>query len=339
MFGQIEVNELILRAGTKTYRPACEHLRLSPYSYSRHLQRLMVDFAAESSFDSSSKRLKLHHRISASTSVIRKITLRHAQSMHEAQQVKGTHGCLRASGAKRIITEIDGSMVPIVECHPDKSGDRRKKRDCHWREARLCAARVHGEDSTVYGVNFGSAQHAGYTWSATVAKLPWASSTQLHALGDGAGWIAKQCQQCLGADYLVDFYHVCEYLAAAVTTAATHPRWIQVQKNRLKNNRADKVIAALKPFVEAETIPDEEAPVRSAIRYIENRIDQLDYQSAIENDLPIGSGMIESGHRHVLQQRLKKAGAWWTHENAQRMAALRVLRANHDDDTYWVSAA
>jgi len=30
-------------------------------------------------------------------------------------------------------------------------------------------------------------------------------------------------------------------------------------------------------------------PVRAAIRYIENRIDQLDYKSAIENDLPIGS--------------------------------------------------
>jgi hypothetical protein len=27
--------------------------------------------------------------------------------------------------------------------------------------------------------------------------------------------------------------------------------------------------------------------------------------------LPIGSGMIESGHRHVLHARLKKAGAAW----------------------------
>lgn len=335
----MEVNERVLRRGTKTYRPACAHLGLSAYSYSRHLQRLMVDFAAEGSFDSSSKRLKLHHRIVVSTSVIRKITLRHGQAMREAQEVEGVHGSLRAKGAERIITEIDGSMVPIVECSSDKSGDRRKKRDCHWREARLCAARVHGENSTVYGVNFGSVEQAGYTWAATVAQLPWATSTQLHALGDGASWIAKQCEQCLGADYLVDFYHVCEYLAAAASKAATHPRWMQVQKNRLKNNQVDKVIETLKPFLEEESIPEEDAPVRTALRYLENRIDQLDYKSAIENELPIGSGMIESGHRHVLQQRLKKAGAWWTHDNAQRMAALRVLRANQADEEYWKSAA
>lgn len=299
----------------------------------------MVDFAAEGSFEGSSERLKLHHRVTASASSIRKITLRHGQAMLEEQRVEGVRGSLRAKGAERIITEIDGSMVPIVECSSGKGGDRRKKRDCHWREARLCAARVHGENATVYGVNFGSVEQAGYTWADTVAKLPWSASTQLHALGDGASWIAKQCQQCLGADYLVDFYHVCEYLAAAASKAATHPRWMQVQQNRLKNNRADKVIETLKPYLEEKNLSDEDAPVRTAIRYIENRIDQLDYKSAIENELPIGSGMIGSGHRHVLQQRLKRAGTWWTHDNAQRMAAVRVVRANQMDQNYWKSAA
>ena len=86
---------------------------------------------------------------------------------------------------------------------------------------------------------------------------------------------------------------------------------MQVQKDRLKNNRADKVVKALKAYLEEESCPDEDAPVRAAMRYLSNRIDQLDYRWAIEKDLPIGSGMIESGHRHVLQARLKKAGAWW----------------------------
>ncbi len=35
----------------------------------------------------------------------------------------------------------------------------------------------------------------------------------------------------------------------------------------------------------------------------------LDYPGAISRDLPIGSGLIESGHKHVLQARLKKAGS------------------------------
>ena len=39
----------------------------------------------------------------------------------------------------------------------------------------------------------------------------------------------------------------------------------------------------------------------NAYRYLNNRRDCLDYKSALKNDLPIGSGLIESGHRHVLQ--------------------------------------
>ncbi len=52
-------------------------------------------------------------------------------------------------------------------------------------------------------------------------------------------------------------------------------------------------------------------------------------------ELPIGSGLIESGHRHVLQARLKKAGAAWLVENADEIANLRVLRANGDWLSLW----
>ena len=335
----IEVTEVLLRSGTKTIRPLCLELGLSAWSYSRHLQRLIVDFGAEGSFESSSKRLKLHHQIGVSSSNIRRITLAHAKSIKEQATPEGSHGKLKSKGASCIITEMDGSMVPIVECSAGKGSDARKNRDCHWKEARLCAARVQGESSTRYGVSFGSVEQAGFTWSTTVAKLDWAIQTKLHVVGDGAPWIAQQCSECLNTEYLVDFYHVCEYLSAAAATAGTHPRWLDVQKNRLKNNRADRVIKALEPYLEEPHCPDNEAPVRTAIRYLSNRIDQLDYHCALEKDLPIGSGMIESAHRHVLQARLKKAGAWWTQENAQAMAALRVARANEEDTLYWKKAA
>ena len=55
--------------------------------------------------------------------------------------------------------------------------------------------------------------------------------------------------------------------------------------------------------------------------------------------LPIGSGEIESAHRYVIQIRLKIAGAWWKIENAEKMLALRVMRANGDWEKYWGKAA
>src|SRR5947208_3999285 len=68
--------------------------------------------------------------------------------------------------------------------------------------------------------------------------------------------------------------------------------------------------------LEPEDTPEENAPVRNGHRYLVNRIDCLDYPRALRLELPIGSGLIESGHRHVLQARLKKGGAAWLVENA-----------------------
>jgi hypothetical protein len=44
--------------------------------------------------------------------------------------------------------------------------------------------------------------------------------------------------------------------------------------------------------------------------------------------MPIGSGIIEGGNRHVLQSRLKRGGAAWLHDHAEGIGHLRVLRAN-----------
>ncbi|MBO1349853.1 MAG: hypothetical protein EBE86_021860 [Hormoscilla sp. GUM202] len=66
-------------------------------------------------------------------------------------------------------------------------------------------------------------------------------------------------------------------------------------------------------------------------------IAKLGCTRAIDADLPIGSGQIESAHRYVIQQRLKLTGSWWTVENADDMLALRILRVNHDWQSYWLN--
>ena len=56
---------------------------------------------------------------------------------------------------------------------------------------------------------------------------------------------------------------------------------------------------------------------------------------AINNELPIGSGEIESGNRSVVQKRLKIPGAWWKMDTAENMLALRCARINGDWKKYW----
>ena len=107
------------------------------------------------------------------------------------------------------------------------------------------------------------------------------------------------------------------------------------QKARLKTNQANQVLQELQTHMEPPTTQDSDAPVRQCHRYLNNRTGQLDYQGAIKRGLPIGSGEIESAHRYIVGQRLKRPGAWWCPDNAKHMLALRLNRANRQWATYW----
>ncbi len=67
------------------------------------------------------------------------------------------------------------------------------------------------------------------------------------------------------------------------------------------------MLEELGQHLEAPATAEEDAPVRLAHRYLTNRIEQLDYQGALNDQLPIGYGLIESGHKHVIQARMKIA--------------------------------
>src|SRR5262249_62144025 len=114
---------------------------------------------------------------------------------------------------------------------------------------------------------------------------------------------------------------------------------------RLKANQTSEVIKELMKLEEiekaklagvSESLPTkEEQPAAACKRYLENRLGYLDYKGALKAGLPISSGETESGHRWVIQARLKIAGAWWTIAVAQRMLKLRTMRASGEWESYW----
>ncbi len=64
--------------------------------------------------------------------------------------------------------------------------------------------------------------------------------------------------------------------------------------------------------------------VISLARYFQNNAERMDYSSFKARGLPIGSGAVESSHRHVLQTRMKLAGQHWSPPAAHRMVLLRT---------------
>jgi hypothetical protein len=331
------VLEQRLRQGRRgpQVRPFSEQATIYERSYSLPLQRALTDFGAEESFVKATQRVREHYGIELPASAARDHTLAHAKAMggvqHEAPK----------QPVKTLITEMDGCMLPIVETVSDPAVDRRKGKQLLWQEARLCCARDKDKVDCVYGATFGSVNVAGLLWHQVACGAGLGPDTHVHGLGDGAPWIVSTFVEQFGAGqdsqatYTVDFHHVSDYLAdaALVIASESNKDWLHEQQGHLLENRVSQVLGTLAKSL--EPAEQKEAPVRSAHGYITERQNHMDYAGALAADLPIGSGEVESGHRHVLQKRLKIAGAWWLKPNAQVMLQLRTLRANQDWQKYW----
>lgn len=311
--------------------------------YSRILQRAITDFGGEHAFGQVEKKLKEHYGITVPTSSARIITQHHAHEMHLREEKEN----LPQSEVSHsiILGETDGTMIPIMKTSPKPEGvdryDARKHKQHFWREARLSLAHAIGSITPVFAATLEGVDKVGQQIRMCVDKVGCNDDTRIHCVGDGAPWIVNQVEDQFGsqASYLVDFYHVCEYLAQAAPKCGGNEKkeWTEKQKANLKAGTLGEVFSALEPYLEPSGVEDCEAPVRRCYRYLDNRRDQLDYAGAIKNGLPIGSGEIESAHRYVIQQRLKITGAWWKEENAAGMLALRTNRANENWEHYWQS--
>lgn len=298
---------------------------------------MLTDFGAESSFGKAVERVKEHYGIEVAGGAVRQITEHHAEVMLNQQQVLPELS--ERGGLPQIIGQMDGSMVPLVAVKENVRGDRRKTRTVSWQEARLALARVPGSVTARFGATMGAANDAGDQLTACVVRQGGGSKTKIHCVGDGASWIVEQVERCFGTqgNYLIDFYHVSQYLAAAAGSVrpGKERQWLHQQQNLLKANRLKTVLKNLAAHQEPSQTAAAEAPVRACYRYLSNRTQNLDYRRALKEGLPIGSGEIESAHRSVIQERLKIAGAWWKRSNAEKMIALRVQRANKEWQSYW----
>jgi hypothetical protein len=300
------------------------------------LERVLTDFGCEHSFGRAAESVREHYGFEIGASAVRRATLIHAQRARTQleEEYRQPFRILPAAGAAHVIAEADGTMICTVQ-----PGQRNGKRPREWKEMRLIAAQARDSATTVYAATFGSVAETGRRWGHCARQAGWGLKSRIHAVGDGADWIRRQSREVFReqGNFLCDFYHVSEYLGAAAVTCRSHQPglWRRTQQKRLRRGAVQKVLQALEPHLESSGTIDEEAPVRNSYRYLNNRLDCLDYPRALKLGLPIGSGMIESGHRHVLHARLKKAGTAWLPNHADQIAHLRVLRANRQWASLW----
>jgi hypothetical protein len=149
------------------------------------------------------------------------------------------------------------------------------------------------------------------------------------AVMDGADWLQDCCDLlCPQAVRILDFPHAIQHLAAAAQ-AVYGPgtpevsAWLGEQCAQLKDGQLAAVITAVKAL--PATTEEAREARRKEVAYLTKRVKQMAYDQFIEAGYPIGSGMVESANKLVVEARLKGSGMHWKRENVSPMVSLRAV--------------
>jgi hypothetical protein len=129
---------------------------------------------------------------------------------------------------------------------------------------------------------------------------------------------------------ILDLPHAAEHLGALGAGiwgegSATAQQWQARQVAVLREHGAAPVVAALAAL--AAEHPDNGAIAEHG-EYLRRRVAQMDYPGFRAAGWPIGSGMVESGNKLVVEARLKGAGMGWAVGALNPMLSLRDAVCN-----------
>lgn len=154
---------------------------------------------------------------------------------------------------------------------------------------------------------------------------------QLVYLADGAleNWNLASALSP-NAIQILDWYHAIEALMRCGKAllgeqdAEGLGRWEVTCRHLLSSGRIDELINQLMSCLELTTTEEQLRALNDTVGYVRNNQSRMRYDRYLAAGLLIGSGPVESAHRHVIQVRMKRAGQRWSERGARQMARMRA---------------
>jgi hypothetical protein len=147
------------------------------------------------------------------------------------------------------------------------------------------------------------------------------------AVMDGAAWLQEVIDgHRPDAVRILDFPHAAQYLSQAAQAAfgagsREAAVWLDEWLPKLKAQTPEEVLAAIRALPAPS--PEAAKTRTTVLTYLRKRQEQIRYAHFQEQGYPIGSGMVESGNKLVVEARLKGAGMHWDRRHVTPMVALR----------------
>jgi hypothetical protein len=159
------------------------------------------------------------------------------------------------------------------------------------------------------------------------------------AVQDGAPWLQELLDHHRpDAVRILDFAHAVGQLAQAAqaclgpgTQAAT--TWLEDQRHRLRTGEPAAVLAALAAL--PTPTPEATATRAQVGAYLASRQEQIRYAHFAACGYPLGSGVVESANKLVVEARLKGSGMHWGRPQVTPLLALRGLHCSGRWERAW----
>ncbi|HZH03419.1 MAG TPA: hypothetical protein VEY30_06515 [Myxococcaceae bacterium] len=128
---------------------------------------------------------------------------------------------------------------------------------------------------------------------------------------------------------ILDFHHALEHAMdlEKVFLGEGHPdskARKTLWEERLLSGDVDASVRHLMDRLDEADTEAKISALNDLVRYYRNNENRMRYHRYREAGLLIGSGPVESAHRHVIQARMKKAGQHWGTRGGRQMARLRA---------------
>ena len=305
--------------------PLDEELGLLPGSLSPQVQDHLSRLAVWMPFERAAQMLAALSGVQVSEATTRRQTYT-AGAAYEGVQATQARTAEDPSGGSRsdqLVISADGAMVPLVHgqwaevktlvigevAAGQEEGEAQCRRLSYF--SRMSEASVFAEQATVETARRG----------VTKAK-------QVCAVMDGAEWIDGLVDlHRPDALRILDFPHAAQAVSAIGQEAGVQEleSWLATQLHELKHQGPAVVLAELGRL--CAHLPLNES-MRQQYAYLLKREERMQYPQYQQHGWPIGSGIVESGHKVVMQARLKGAGMHWAPVHVNRLLALRTAACN-----------
>jgi hypothetical protein len=140
---------------------------------------------------------------------------------------------------------------------------------------------------------------------------------------------------------VLDFYHAVQNMWAGVkvwldgrTTRCQD--WFTEARHRLRHGQADDVLDDIKAAAALPGLPKSaQQSLTKLYHYLDKHRDHIQYDKLKEMGFPIGSGLVESTCKWLIQQRFKGVGMRWSEDGFNHLLHLRLAWVNGLFDSFF----